>query len=124
MLAAGCACDARTNVRGADLGFPAYLFRPDPEERTSKILIAMGQPAVGATLPLTSASVESAARPVEAKAPTVRSVIEPTRMLQPRASRGEPQLPLLKPSGAFTSCWPSLALRIVGLRQISLPTNR
>ncbi len=119
MLAAGCACDARTNVRGADLGFPAYLFRPDPEERTSKILIAMGQPAVGATLPLTSASVESAARPVEAKAPTVRSAIEPSQDAstegKPRRASASPpkaqrRVYLLLALACLANCWPAANL--------------
>jgi hypothetical protein len=48
-FAARCGCDARTNVGVGDIGFPAYLFRLDPEERTSKILIAIGGPAIGFT---------------------------------------------------------------------------
>jgi hypothetical protein len=44
-FAARCGCDARTNVGIGDVGFPAYLFRLDPEEHTSKILIATGGPA-------------------------------------------------------------------------------
>jgi hypothetical protein len=48
-FAARCGCDARTNIGIADVGFPAYLFRLDPEERTSKILIAIGGPAIGFT---------------------------------------------------------------------------
>jgi hypothetical protein len=52
MLAARCGCDARTNVGVAELGFPVYLFRLDPEESTSKILIATGPPGGGAILPL------------------------------------------------------------------------
>jgi hypothetical protein len=87
VFAARCACDARTNLGVADLGFPAYLFRLDPEERTSKILIAMGQPGTGGTLPLASASVESAEPPVEAKAPTARSAIEPS---QDASTEGKP----------------------------------
>ncbi len=87
VFAARCACDARTNVGVADLGFPAYLFRLDPEERTSKVLIALGQSAAGATLPIAAAPGESAARPVEAKAPTVRSAIEPS---QDASTEGKP----------------------------------
>jgi hypothetical protein len=48
-FAARCGCDARTNVGVGDVGFPAYLFRLDPEERTSKILIATGLPAIAFT---------------------------------------------------------------------------
>jgi hypothetical protein len=48
-FAARCKCDARTNVGVGGAGFPAYLLRLDPEGRTSKILIAIGGPAIGFT---------------------------------------------------------------------------
>ena len=54
VFAARCGCDARTNVGIAELGFPAYLFRLDSEERTSKILISIGNPDFGLTLPVPS----------------------------------------------------------------------
>ena len=73
MLAARCGCDARTNVGVAELGFPVYLFRLDPEESTSKILIAMGPPGGGTMLPL-------ARPPAQPLAPlTVPSTIELSR---------------------------------------------
>jgi hypothetical protein len=76
VFAARCSCDARTNVGVVDLGFPAYLFRLDPEERTSKVLIAMG-PSVGSTtLSLARAPGESVLPVVDDQAPTVRSAIE------------------------------------------------
>jgi hypothetical protein len=59
VFAARCGCDARTNVGLGDVGFPAYLFRLDPEERTSKILITIGGPPVDLTLPTSTASVTS-----------------------------------------------------------------
>jgi hypothetical protein len=31
-FAARCGCDARTNIGVGDVGFPAYLFRLDPED--------------------------------------------------------------------------------------------
>jgi Putative bacterial lipoprotein (DUF799) len=49
VFAARCGCDARTNVGVGGAGFPAYLIRLDPEERTSKILIAIGGSAIGFT---------------------------------------------------------------------------
>jgi hypothetical protein len=49
-FAARCECDARTNVGVGSAGFPAYLLRLDPEERTSKILIATRGSAIGFTL--------------------------------------------------------------------------
>jgi hypothetical protein len=55
-FAARCGCDARTNIGIADVGFPAYLFRLDPEERTSKILIAIGGPAIAFTPPASTSS--------------------------------------------------------------------
>jgi len=75
VFAARCACDARTNVGVADLGFPAYLFRLDPEERTSKVLIAMGPSAADTTLSLARAPGESVMLAVGA-APPDRSAIE------------------------------------------------
>jgi hypothetical protein len=76
VFAARCACDARTNVGVADLGFPVYLFRLDPEENTTKVLIAMGQSAADANLPLVRVPAESLTPAVEA-ARAVRSTIEP-----------------------------------------------
>jgi hypothetical protein len=68
VFAARCGCDARTNVGVGDAGFPAYLFRLDPEERTSKILIAIGGPAIGFTPPAFTPR-ELVSQPVEARAP-------------------------------------------------------
>jgi hypothetical protein len=68
VFAARCGCDARTNVGIAGVGFPAYLFRLDPEERTSKVLIAMGERALALTPSVSSATGESVAQPVQANA--------------------------------------------------------
>jgi Putative bacterial lipoprotein (DUF799) len=72
-FAARCGCDARTNIGIADLGFPAYLFRLDPEERTSKILIAIGAPAVGPTWPVSRSPGEAVAQPLETRPATESS---------------------------------------------------
>jgi hypothetical protein len=72
-FAARCGCDARTNIGIADVGFPAYLFRLDPEERTSKILIAIGAPAVGPTRPVSPSPGEAVAQPLETRPATESS---------------------------------------------------
>jgi hypothetical protein len=84
VFAARCGCDARTNVGIADVGFPAYLFRLDPEERTSKVLIAMGERALALTPPVSSATGESVAQPVqaEASAPKVHPATESSQEAQ------------------------------------------
>jgi len=87
-FAARCGCDARTNVGIGDVGFPAYLFRLDPEEHTSKILIATGGPA-GIT-PLASTPGESGSPPVEARASTPSSVLP---AINPIRSANESQIP-------------------------------
>jgi hypothetical protein len=69
VFAARCGCDARTTVGIADLGFPAYLFRLDPDEHTSKVLIAMGERALPLTPPEPPATGESVAQPIQANAP-------------------------------------------------------
>jgi hypothetical protein len=87
VFAARCGCDARTNVGIADLGFPAYLFRLDPEERTSKVLIAMGERPFVPTPPTSSATRESVAQPVQAKAspPKIRPATESSQEAQTAA---------------------------------------
>jgi hypothetical protein len=87
VFAARCGCDARTNVGIVDVGFPAYLFRLDPEERTSKVLIAMGERTLALTPPVSSATRESVAQPVQAKAsaPKIRPATEPSQEAQTAA---------------------------------------
>ena len=87
VFAARCGCDARTNVGIVDLGFPAYLFRLDPEERTSKVLIAMGERTLALTPPGSSATRESVAQPVQAKAsaPKIRPATESSQEAQTAA---------------------------------------
>ncbi len=87
VFAARCGCDARTNVGIVDVGFPAYLFRLDPEERTSKVLIAMGERTLALTPPVSSATRESVAQPVQVKAsaPKIRSATESSQEAQTAA---------------------------------------
>jgi hypothetical protein len=71
----------------ADVGFPAYLFRLDPEERTSKVLIAMGERTLALTPPVSSATPESIVQPVQAKAsaPKIRPATESSQEAQTAA---------------------------------------
>jgi len=71
VFAARCGCNARTNIGITDLGFPAYLFRLDSEQRTSKILIALGNPSFGLTLPASTAFRET----VEGKASAANALV-------------------------------------------------
>ena len=101
VFAARCACDARTNVGVADLGFPAYLFRLDPEERTSKVLIAIGEPDAGATSPLASGPGESVGSPVEAKAsgaPMVGTAFEPSQKASTESKPSRTGPPRINPT--------------------------
>jgi hypothetical protein len=96
VFAAWCGCDARTNVGITDVGFPAYLFRLDPEERTSKVLIAMGERALALTPPVPSATLESVAQPVqaEASAPKIRPATESSQ--EPQAAAKPSRTPTLE----------------------------
>jgi hypothetical protein len=89
VFAARCGCDARTNVGITESGFPAYLFRLDPEERTSKVLIAMRPSAAGATLPLPGVPGELLATAIEAKAPTAQSATELSQEVRTSGKPGQ-----------------------------------